>query len=1191
MIRVLAVLVLAHATVAVAGIREIAFDAASCAAGKTLFTQLPPGVTGIVVQNTYDDPQMWGKRYREYMGGAMGSGIAVGDYDGDGKVDLFVSTKTKPGRLFRNLGHWKFADVTERAGLSENDSVLSAGLGWLKGQLGSESPSIWHQGATFADVDNDGRPDLYVCRNNAPNLLYMNNGDGTFREEAAERGLALVDGSVVGAFCDYDRDGRLDVFVLTNQVNGTEPSGRADHLFHNDGTGHFTETTVQAGIKGGTFGHSATWFDYDHDGWPDLYIANDFGGPDHLYRNNHDGTFTDVLDAVVPHTSYSSMGADTADLNNDGYPDLFVADMATTNREQDRRGLAASRESMLLMDLNGTHAPQYMRNSLLLNTGRGVFQEAACWAGIAATGWTWSVLFEDFDNDGWVDLHVTNGMVREANNSDILNRMMQAESDAGRIRTMKNTPVLNEPHLAYRNRNGEGFDNVSAAWGLNETGVSFGAATGDFDNDGDLDLVYLNYDGGVSVFRNDVANQHRIQVRLRGKRSNRFGVGAVIRIESEAGPQMRTLTVSRGYASGSELVAHFGLGRDLIVKRLSVEWPSGATQSFSSLAADRAYLIEEEDAPSSLSSTTEIVPNALYVVAGSESGARIKDASVLASPDKEQIFLPFRTDQRGPGIVAGDVDGDGIEDLLVTATPGSPAQLLHAENGHYAGAPLPGLSGASVEDGPALLLDFDGDGSRDLLVTKTGAHRDSWPDGYQPVLYANDGHGHFTRSDLLPKMAVNAGAICAADWDGDGDLDLFIGARSVPGRYPEAPHSYLLRREGAHFVDVSENAPWLAHLGLVKSALFRDVDLDGRPDLIVASEWDFVRYFHNDGGGGFSDRTERAGFASGGRGWWNSLASADLNGDGRPDFVAGNLGLNTTYAATRDHPTLLYSGDFANDGTKLLIEAAYGGENVYPVRSRGDLGNRLPFVLRRFPRNDDFARATLSSVVGADALATAEVFKADQFSSGAFLSQPDGTYRFTSFPRIAQIGPMQGIVAADLDGDGVVDVCAVQNSYNALPHFDGGVGIFLKGAGDGTFTAIAPAASGVIVPGNAKALVLIGSDTGARPDLFVTRFSGTSELLRNQVSGRRWLSLRLVGTPANRDAIGARVTVAYSDGSQLVSEIGAGGGWLSQSASSLLIATSSKKLATKVTVRWPEGAVTEHLPPAEQSGVWLVKAK
>jgi enediyne biosynthesis protein E4 len=1139
------------------------------------------------VQNLYDDPQMWARRYREYMGGAMGSGIAAGDYDGDGRVDLYVSTKTKPGRLFRNLGNWKFADVTEKAGLAGNDSTLSAGLDWLKGQLGSERPVVWNQGATFADVDNDGRLDLYVCRNSAQNLLYMNNGDGTFREEAAARGLTVVDGSVVGAFCDYDRDGWLDVFVLTNQVEGTEPSGRADHLFRNDGKGRFTETTARAGIRGETFGHSATWFDYDQDGWPDLYIANDFAGPDHLYRNNHDGTFIDVLDATVPHTSYSSMGADTADINNDGYPDLFVADMATTNRGKDRRGLAASRESMQLMGMGGVHSPQYMRNSLLINTGCGVFQEAACWAGIAATDWTWSVLFEDFDNDGWTDLHVTNGMVREANNSDILNRMMRAESDPERIRTMKNSPVLNEAHLAYRNRHGEGFDNVSQAWGLGEIGVSFGAATGDFDSDGDLDLVYLNHDGGVSVFRNDTVGQHRIQVRLRGTLSNRFGVGAVIRIESDVGKQMRTLTVSRGYASGGELVAHFGLGSDTLIKRLTVEWPSGTKQTFSSLAVDRAYLIEEEaGAPSPV---VELARPALYAAAPDQSGARVKDLSLPAAPDKEQIYLPFRTDQRGPGVAVGDVDGDGNQDLLLGSTSGSPARLLRAENGRYVETVLSGLNHSEVEDGPLLLLDFDGDGTRDLLATKASARSDLWPDSFQPVIYANDGHGHFTPTKLIPPLSINVGAACASDWDGDGALDLFLGARSVPGRYPESPRSILLRRDGDHFVDASDRAPWLASLGLVKSALFRDVDQDGRPDLIVASEWNFVRYFHNDGHGVFSDWTERAGFISGGRGWWNSLASADLNGDGRPDFAAGNLGLNTVYTASREHPALLYSGDFAGNGTKLLIEAAHDSDAEYPLRSRGDLAKRLPLVLRRFPRNDDFARAPLSAVLGAEAITAADVFKADQFSSGAFLSQPDGTYRFTSFPPAAQIGPMQGIVAADLDGDGAADVCAVQNSYSALPHFDGGVGIFLKGAGDGTFAALAPAKSGIVVTGNARALVLIESSAQSRADLFVTRQGGTSELLLSQISQVRWLNLRLRGKPGNRDAIGARLIVEYSDGSRQHAEAGAGSGWLSQSSPSLFLTTSPARHVTKITVHWPEGDTTEHRHPPANGTPWLLQ--
>jgi len=596
-----------------------AFAPASVAADRTMFTRLDPAVTGLNVQNPYDDPQMWGSRYRAFMGGAMGSGIAVGDFDGDGKVDIYVSTKTKPGRLFKNLGGWKFVDVTKEAGLLDEGSVF----GWFKSTVSPDKPIVWRQGAVFVDVNNDGLLDLLVCRNNAPNLLYINQGNGTFKEEAEKRGLAIVDGSVVGAFADYDHDGWLDVLVLMNQVDGTEPSGRPPRLFHNDGNGYFTEVTKRSGISGDGFGHAAIWFDYDGDGWPDLYIANDFSGPDRLYRNNRDGTFTNVLDSVVPHTPYSSMGADAADINNDGYFDLFVADMATTTREKDRRGLAASRDDVLMMGMKKGTAPQYMRNALLLNAGRGVFREAACWAGIDATDWTWSPRLEDFDNDGWVDLHVTNGMVREANNSDVLHRMMRALSDMQRIGVMKISPPLEESHLAYRNVHGAGFEPVAREWGLNEVGVGFGSATADFDNDGDLDLVYLNYDGGLSVFRNDISHRHRVQVRLRGTRSNRFGVGAVVRVESDSiGRQSRPMIVARGYASGSEMVAHFGLGADEKVNRLVVEWPSGVRQVFTGLDADYSYLVTERGDVSSLQDicVRQTTTDTIRAVAGRPAG-------------------------------------------------------------------------------------------------------------------------------------------------------------------------------------------------------------------------------------------------------------------------------------------------------------------------------------------------------------------------------------------------------------------------------------------------------------------------------------------------------------------------------------------------------------------------------------------
>ncbi len=1157
------------------------FAPPSTNAGGTLFTRMDPSATGVVVQNLYDDPQMWGARYRAFMGGAMGSGMAAGDFDGDGKVDLYVSTKTKPGRLFRNLGGWKFVDVTKEAGLSDEGSLL----GWVKSAVSSDKV-VWNQGAVFADVNNDGRLDLFVCRNNAPNLLYINNGDGTFTEEAAKRGLAMVDGSVVGAFADYDRDGWLDVLILTNQVDGTEPFGRPDRLFHNDGNGYFTEVTSKSGISGDTFGHAATWFDYDSDGWPDLYITNDFSGSDRLYRNNHNGTFTNVLDATVPHTPYSSMGADVADVNNDGNFDLFVADMATTTREKDRRGLAASRDDVLTAGTKKNVAPQYTRNALLLNTGRGLFQEAACWAGIQATDWTWSPRFEDFDNDGWVDLHVTNGMVREANNSDVLVKMMRALSDAERIRVMKQSPELREANLAYRNLRGLGFEPVSKEWGLDEVGVSFGSVTADFDNDGDLDLAYLNYDGGVSLFRNDITGRHRFQVRLHGTRSNRFGIGAAVRIESKTvGRQAREMTVARGYASGSEAVAHFGLGPDEKVSRLEVEWPSGIRQEFTDLDADQAYLVTENG---SVSKTTGPTPQPLFDAETARRGLALNDDSPLAVPDKEQAFLPFRTDRRGPAVAVADIDGDGREDIYVGATTGSPARLLRRKGDGYAPEAPNGIPRTSVEDGPVLLLDLDGNGTRDLLITKASANLAEWPQGFQPTLYANDGKGNFSATDRLPSLHLNVGAACAADIDGDGDLDLFLGARSVPGHYPETPTSVLLRNDHGHFVDVTGDSPGLGKIGLVKSALFRDIDGDGHADLIVALEWDYVRVFHNDGRGRFSDWTQRLGFESGGRGWWNGLAAADFNGDGRPDFAVGNLGLNTPYHASREQPALLYDGDFAHNGTKVLVEGVYDGSAIYPLRARGDLGTQLPFVLRKFPKNDDFAKATLAQVFGEETLRTADVFRADNFSSGVFLSQPDGTYRFAAFPRAAQIGPMQGIVAADLDGDGKVDVCAVQNTDIATPHFDGGVGILLKGHGDGTFESIAPAQSGVVVPGNGRGLVIADLGAPARPDLFITRQSGPTEFLANQTAETNWLEVKLEGTPGNPDAIGARIKLVFSDGPALTDEIGLGGGWLSQSVPAVFVGTSANRHVSEAVVTWPNGQVSHHrnAPP---HGRWTLR--
>lgn len=1161
---------------------KIPFEAPSRASGDTLFTQLPSSATGIVVDNAYDDPEMWGSRYREYMGGSMGSGIAAGDFDSDGKVDLYVSVKTKPGRLFRNLGNWKFADVTDSAGLSENGTLL----GWLKRAVSSEEEFVWRHGAVFADVDNDGHLDLYVCRNGAPNFLYMNQGDGTFKEDAEDRGLGLVDGSVIGAFADYDRDGWLDVLVLTNQMDGTEPSGRIDRLFRNTRDGRFVETTSAAGISGNTFGHAVIWFDYNDDGWIDFYIANDYAGPDYLYQNNGDGTFTNVIDSVVPHTSYSTMGIDTADVDNNGHIDLFLSDMAATSREKERRRKpAASKEDILKMGNDQRVAPQYTRNSLLLNTGLDYFRDAACWAGIDATDWTWSVRLEDFDNDGWTDLHVTNGMVREANNSDLLSQMIQARSNSQRIGVMNRSPRLEESNLAFRNRKGAQFEDVTNEWGLADVGVSFGAATADFDNDGDLDLVTLDHDGGANVYRNDTSGQNRIQVRLRGKQSNRFGIGAVVRVETSEGMQSRTLSTARGYASGSEVVAHFGLGTESVVRKIVVEWPTGAEQVYSNIEADFAFLIQESSASKAHPQEQDrplFEPNAKAI------GLEFYDESRLAISDTEQPLLPFRTDRRGPSIAVADIDGDRDDDIYVGATTGSPARMLRWDKGTYAEERLNGIPESSIEDGPALFLDADGNGTRDLLLTKASANARGWPDSFQPIFYSSDGGGKFTPTDWLPQVSINVGAACAADIDGDGDLDLFLGGRSIPSRYPEAPRSLVLRADKGKFVDASSRSPELESVGLVKSALFRDVDKDGSPDLLVALEWDYVRYFHNNGDGSFSDWTEQAGFSSGGRGWWNSIESGDFNGDGKLDFAAGNLGLNTTYEASPTHPTTLFYGPFGQSGPKVLIEAVYEDDTLYPLRSRGDISGRLAHALRRYPKSDDFARATLVEVFGQRSLETAETYLADNFSSGVFLSQSDGGYQFAAFPSFAQIGPINGLVATDFDGDGWEDLCAVQNSDIATPSFHGGVGIFLKGRGNGTFDAIEPRESGILTPGNGRALVILDPKDEAKPNLFLTRHRGSSEFLFNASTDTSWLTVRLKGNIQNPDAVGAHIEFRFSNSQSKHYEIGLGGGWLSQSAPEVFVSIPKGATLVETNVRWPGGETSSH-SDAPLRGGWRIQ--
>jgi hypothetical protein len=1154
--------------------------------GRTGFMQLSAGQSGIRFENSLTEDQILANHIL-----LNGSGVAVGDIDGDGWCDLYFCRLNGNNVLYRNVGNWQFKDITQTAGVG--------------------CPDRFSAGATFADVDGDNDLDLLVTAPGGPNACFRNDGTGKFTEVTESAGLSPKPGrtgSTTMALADIEGDGDLDLYIAnykrisvkdqhspqytsTGLILSRTDYGEPDLLYLNDGQGHFTAAKLTAEVLYDENGKPVSWprdwslmarlQDMDEDGDPDLYVCNDFLSPDGIWRNDGTGKFHALPSLAVRSTSASSMAVDFSDLDRDGDLDFFVVDMLSRDHKRRKTQIGDMAPTPVPIGKIDSR-PQIPRNVLLLNRGDNTYAEIANYAGVEASEWSWSTLFLDVDLDGYEDILVTNGHVYDVQDADTQRKIqnLRVRNLEELRRTLLMYPRLATPNSAFRNRGDLTFEEISAPWGLAATGISHGMATADLDNDGDADLVMNNYEAPAGIYRNETVVK-RVAVRLKGLAPNTKGIGAKIKLLGVPVPQTKELICGGMYLSGSDPQAVFAASPSKTMQ-IEVTWRSGKRSVVENAGPNRIYEIDESHAvppPSDRLETPLATQQSNHI--STPAVTYFEDVSHLLShrhyetPFNDfhrQPLLPNRLSQLGPGVAWFDLDDDHDDDLIIAGGRGG--QLACFTNEGKAGFKATSITGLAqpAKQDQTTTLGMRHESGRVSLLVGNSNFEDLAQRTPAVTQYDFRNGRYMTPREFSAELSAT-GPMALGDYDGDGDLDLFVGGRMIPGRYPEPASAKLWLNHQGQFIADRANAKSFDRLGLVSGAVFSDFDDDGDADLILAVEWGAITIFENEASI-LHEATAKFGLA-GYKGWWNGVTTGDLDEDGRLDIIATNWGLNSKYHTTAGHPLQIYYADFDRNGQLDIVEAHFDTimKALVPERGLSSMSQALLYIRANMTSHEKYGGSEVQEIIGAG-LGQAGKLEANTLAHTVFFNRGD-RFDATPLPPEAQFAPAFHVSVTDFDGDGHEDLFLSQNFFSSqieTPRLDAGRGLWLKGDGSGKLAPVPGQITGVKVYGEQRGAALSDFDNDGRVDMVITQNGAETKLYRN-VRGKPGLRVRLAGVPQNPNGVGATVQLQFKNRKGPAREIHAGAGYWSQDSATLILGTPQPP--ERIHVRWPGGKLTD----------------